>query len=532
MSEDNDVVGRAQHRIGTVLRGKYRIDRILGVGGMATVYAATHRNQAQFAVKLLHPEISMREDVRTRFLREGYVANSVKHPGAVRVVDDDIAEDGAAFLVMDLLEGATVEELGDRFGGRMPVNAVVAVADQLLDVLSAAHANSIVHRDIKPANLFVTHEGVLKVLDFGIARARDAAATSAQGRHGGTGTGMLLGTPAFMAPEQALAKSSDIDAQTDLWAVGATMFTLLAGRTVHEGDNGPQLLIAAGTASARSLAEMAPGTPPAVVRVVDCALAFHKANRFPTATAMREALSAAWKSVSGERPARTSLTAFFVQPAAAPESSGPGVAFAPTRPSTPLDEAAPPRAIAAVTPPGPQALPAYETQRSPSGSEQARPMPAIAGRAGASTARPVSSPFSHEDAPRVPKQKGPIVAAIAVAALVAIVGIGWGVWGRSSSGPTVAGPGEAQGDRPQAPAGLAPAAVAPTRPAVSLAPLPSGPSLSSAPLAGPAPLAATAASKSSSTPPPASSAAPRRPVQAPLPAAASSAARKDIQIQW
>jgi serine/threonine protein kinase len=96
VAEDSEVVRLASKRVGTVLRGKYRIDSVLGVGGMAVVYAATHRNAKRFAVKMLHPELSIREDIRTRFLREGYVANSVQHPGAVAVLDDDLAEDGAA----------------------------------------------------------------------------------------------------------------------------------------------------------------------------------------------------------------------------------------------------------------------------------------------------------------------------------------------------------------------------------------------------------------------------------------------------
>src|SRR5476649_1527024 len=100
---------RASLRVGTTLKGKYKIDRVLGIGGMAVVYAATHRNQAEFAVKMLHPELSMHTDGCSRFLREGYAANSVKHSGVVMVVDDDIGEDGAAFLVMELLRGDGVE---------------------------------------------------------------------------------------------------------------------------------------------------------------------------------------------------------------------------------------------------------------------------------------------------------------------------------------------------------------------------------------------------------------------------------------
>src|SRR5271168_5018859 len=102
---DDELLALARARIGRVLRGKYHLDRVLGVGGMAVVYAATHRNQKQFAIKMLHAELSIRDDVRQRFLREGYAANSVKHPGALAVLDEDEAEDGSAFLVMELLDG-------------------------------------------------------------------------------------------------------------------------------------------------------------------------------------------------------------------------------------------------------------------------------------------------------------------------------------------------------------------------------------------------------------------------------------------
>src|SRR6185295_5173317 len=103
-----------------------------------------------------HPELSTHHEVRTRFVREGYAANSVKHPGVVLVVDDDIAEDGSAFLVMELLDGESVEDLWTHFGNRIAADAVVAIGVQLLDVLGAAHDKQIVHRDIKPANVFIT----------------------------------------------------------------------------------------------------------------------------------------------------------------------------------------------------------------------------------------------------------------------------------------------------------------------------------------------------------------------------------------
>ena len=118
---DEDLVERANARVGALLKGKYTLDRVLGIGGMATVYAATHRNGKEFAVKVLHADLSMRTDTRTRFLREGYLANRVNHPGAVAVLDDDVAEDGGAFLVMELLHGPDGRgPLGDASAGACP----------------------------------------------------------------------------------------------------------------------------------------------------------------------------------------------------------------------------------------------------------------------------------------------------------------------------------------------------------------------------------------------------------------------------
>ena len=288
IQESSDIVSRAQSRLGTLLRGKYRLDRVLGVGGMAVVYKATHRNQAEFAVKMLHPEVSLNADIRSRFLREGYAANSIKHPGAVLVVDDDLAEDGAAFLVMELLDGVSGDEAWERCGRRLPPDVAIAILIQLLDVLAAAHANEIVHRDIKPANLFLTRNGVVKVLDFGIARAREVLAGVASS--GSTGTGMMLGTPAFMAPEQALGRSSEIDGRSDLWAAGAAFFSLVSGELVHNAESAQELMVKAATQPAKPLGVVAPHVMPSVAAIVDRAVAFRKEDRWVTASAMRDAL--------------------------------------------------------------------------------------------------------------------------------------------------------------------------------------------------------------------------------------------------
>ena len=279
------LVMRARTRVGSVLHGKYRLDVLLGVGGMAAVYAATHRNGSRAAVKLLHAELSLNPQVKSRFLREGYVANAVGHDGAVRVSDDDTAEDGSAFLVMELLDGETLEDRRVRSGGQLSEDDVLSVADQLLDVLIAAHANGVVHRDLKPENVFVTREGRVKVLDFGIARLRELSTASTATKSGAT-----MGTPYYMAPEQARGLWDQVDGRTDLWAVGATMYHLLSGQFVHDGRTTNEVLLAAMTKPAPPLASIAPNIAPSVTHVVDRALAFDREARWRDAQRMQEAV--------------------------------------------------------------------------------------------------------------------------------------------------------------------------------------------------------------------------------------------------
>ena len=348
---------RARLRLGVVLRGKYRLDRVLGVGGMAAVYKATHRNQAEFAIKMLHPELSIIEDIRNRFLREGYAANSVKHPGVVRIVDDDVAEDGAAFLVMELLDGIGCDQLAPA-GGRVPLDVACSIALELLEVLGAAHAQGIVHRDVKPANLFLLRDGSVKVLDFGIARVRD---TMGSGAHA-TGTGMLLGTPAFMAPEQAVGKASDVDARVDIWAVGATIFGLTSGENVHDAETAPQLLVKLATQQPRSLAAVVPNAPPAIVAAVDRSLVLDKTHRWPTAEAMRDALGWAMQGTFGAIAPRALLASVVAAQTGRPTpmSGGwqaPAAGYPPTpapgqRPSVPHATPAPHHSAAVGRGPG------------------------------------------------------------------------------------------------------------------------------------------------------------------------------------
>jgi serine/threonine-protein kinase len=151
---------------------------LLGIGGMAWVHAATHKNLHRVAIKMLLPEPSRDPKSRERFLREGYVANAVDHPGAVSVFDDDCT----VFLVMELLDGADLNARCRARGGRIDPATALQVADAVLDVLVAAHAKQIVHRDIEPGNVFITREGSVKVLDFGIARVREQRSPSDRSR--------------------------------------------------------------------------------------------------------------------------------------------------------------------------------------------------------------------------------------------------------------------------------------------------------------------------------------------------------------
>jgi serine/threonine-protein kinase len=304
MNEDEERTRQAEARVGSTLKDRWRLDKLLGVGGMASVYAATHRNQKRVAVKVLHRELSAHPEVRARFLREGYLANTVGHAGVVVVDDDDVLEDGSAFLVMELLEGETLEQRRARAGGTLSVAEVLGCVERLLGILVAAHDKGVVHRDLKPENVFLTLGGEIKILDFGIARLHELSSSS-----GGTRIGAILGTPAFMAPEQARARWDEVDGRTDLWAVGATAFLLLSGRFVHEAGTVNEELGLAMTARALSLASVAPHLPAGVVVFVDRALAYEKEARWRDARTMLDALRTLQASLPATTEAATTTAA-------------------------------------------------------------------------------------------------------------------------------------------------------------------------------------------------------------------------------
>jgi serine/threonine protein kinase len=272
---------KAKARLGQVLNGKWRLDRVLGVGGMATVFAATHRNGSRAALKILHADLAREPQVRDRFLREGYVANKSDHRGRVQVSDDAVTELDEPYLVMELLEGQNLQQLWKRRGRKLGVGEALILMEQALDTLASYHANGVIHRDFKPANVFVTKDNVVKVLDFGVARMRDAEGDK-------TRAGTALGTPSFMAPEQAMGVTEGLDARADVFSVGATLYALLSGQRLHQGRSDNEAFILAATTPAPSLARSAPELPVEVIALVDRALQWDPRNRWDSALAMRD----------------------------------------------------------------------------------------------------------------------------------------------------------------------------------------------------------------------------------------------------
>ena len=278
----NTHLRQAKSRIGEKA-GKYTLERVIDVGGMAAVFQAK-RWRTRVAVKVMHKTYMRMQEARERFARESYVANRIDHESVVKVIDDGELEDGAPFFTMELLTGCSLEQHLQN-NNTLPAGESLAIADAVLDVLVAAHAATVVHRDIKPGNVFLTSRGEIKVLDFGLARLHDGGPSKSLTR-----TGTVIGTAHYMSPEQALRKPELVDERTDLWAVGAILFRCLAGRTVHDVHGTGQSLIAAATQSAPPLSSVMPGAPVALAAVVDRALAFRKEDRFAEAVEMLDAV--------------------------------------------------------------------------------------------------------------------------------------------------------------------------------------------------------------------------------------------------
>ncbi len=269
----------AEARVGTVVSERWTLERLLGVGGMASVYVGRHKIGRLDAIKILHPEIAEDPKWVERFEREARAANLFKHTGAVEVRDLGKLDDGTPYLVMELVEGRTLGELGRK---RSLTKAdILRLADELLDVLAAAHERGIVHRDIKPDNLLVGDDGRLRVLDFGIARLPGPQTTT---------TGTAMGTASYMPPEQI--RGDHVDARADLFAVGASIFRLLTGRALFEAGSDAELIFKMGSQPASPIRSIAPEVDEHLASVVDRALSFRASDRYADARAMQEDIRA------------------------------------------------------------------------------------------------------------------------------------------------------------------------------------------------------------------------------------------------
>lgn len=270
--------------LGQQLAGMYEILRVIGEGGMGRVYEARHTrlSKKRFAVKLLHHELARQPEVVTRFQREAEAASALGHPNVVTVVDVNATADGRPYLVAELLEGDQLGDYLDRVQ-RLPAGEAVRIARQVCRALTAAHAIGIVHRDVKPENVFLTQGSELvKVLDFGISKLGESAEAL-------TKTGVVMGTPDYMAPEQA--RGDRVDARADIYAVGAILYRALTGHKPFEGLDTMATLTAVLVQQPARPSVLQADIPLGLELVVQRAMAKRPDERYQTMLELDEALA-------------------------------------------------------------------------------------------------------------------------------------------------------------------------------------------------------------------------------------------------
>jgi serine/threonine protein kinase len=264
--------------LGTTLGGAYQIVRVIGEGGMGRVYEARHTRlgSRKFAVKMLHAEYSRQPDVVARFQREAEAASGIGHPNVVDVFDVHHTSDGRPYLVGEFLEG---EEFGDYLERveKADVGLAVWVVRQVCRALAAAHAQGVVHRDMKPENVFLVGDPqapTVKVIDFGISKVGDATGTAL------TRTGMIMGTPSYMAPEQA--RGDKVDHRCDIYAVGGILYRALTGHKPFENDDPSRTLTAVLTEDPPRPRSLQSSIPQALEIIIQRAMAKDPADRYQT----------------------------------------------------------------------------------------------------------------------------------------------------------------------------------------------------------------------------------------------------------
>jgi len=326
-------------REGTILDGKYRLVRVLGKGGMGTVFLAENtRVKRQVAIKILSKAATENTgDAVLRFEREAQAAGQIGSDHIVEVLDLGTTDEGDRFMVMELLEGETLKERSKK--GRLPTEKVVEVFRQLLDGLEAAHAAGIIHRDLKPDNVFLQrekagHKDWVKIVDFGISKFAALGGEAAQ--H--TRTGMVMGTPYYMSPEQARAAST-VDARSDLYTVGVMLYEMLTGQVPFGGTTLAELMFKIVFEPQPHPRSVNPTLDDEMAGIIVKAMSRNPEARFQDAAEFRAAL-VAWdeKRVAGLLPAPTPFVATNL---GLPPHAGAETSTIPPA-STPMGTTAPP----------------------------------------------------------------------------------------------------------------------------------------------------------------------------------------------
>jgi eukaryotic-like serine/threonine-protein kinase len=288
-------------REGTVLVGKYRVERVIGQGGMGVVVAARHEQlDDRVAIKLMLPAIAENPEAVARFVREARAAAKIKSEHVARVSDVGTLETGEPYMVMEYLEGADLSALLQQHG-RLSLEVAADYLLQACEAIAQAHELGIVHRDLKPANLYVINRRdgypLVKVLDFGISKITTAAVDSSMTR-----TSALMGSPLYMSPEQ-MNSARDVDRRTDVWSLGVILYELLTGQPPFNGETLPQVCAQILTGPTPNVRERNPALSEAIQAVVARCLERDPSRRFPNVEELAAALApfapmGAWKRTS------------------------------------------------------------------------------------------------------------------------------------------------------------------------------------------------------------------------------------------
>lgn len=274
---------------GNKVDGRYTLSRVIARGGSGIVYQAQNRySERKVALKLLAPRHVRREELRNRMVREAHALGAVKHPGFVDLLDAGICAEFGPYLVMEMLEGRTLDGIL-AVRRRLPEDDVVRIGAAMLEALAFAHERGVIHRDIKPSNVFVArgHKGeVVKLIDLGIAAVNNEAELGGDEKI--TLVNELLGTPEYMSPEQLYGQ--EVDKKTDIWATGMTLFECLTGELPYVGTY-PEVLVRVATADRRpSVRALRVDTGQNLSLAIEIALSKDPKDRYPDATTFAEEL--------------------------------------------------------------------------------------------------------------------------------------------------------------------------------------------------------------------------------------------------